>query len=96
MILAQVLQMRSPNNFIYYGFIHYFVSAVVGKTDYKKSCCNSGLSKYATVNDKAFAILSFENDYDTWMDMGRTNNTKTSTVRQKFINGGKSQGTVAT
>ena len=88
--------MRPENNVTYNDFIHYFVSAVVGKTEFKKICCNSLLSNYASVSDEAFAILSLENNYDTWMDMVLTNNTKTSNVPQKYTNGGKSQGNVAT
>src|SRR4051812_50140745 len=88
--------MRSENNYIYYDFIHYFVSAVIGKIDYKKRSYSFLLSSYASVSDEAFAILSLENNYDTWMDMGLTNNTKTSNVPQKYTNGGKSQGNVAT
>ena len=88
--------MRSEKNYIYYDFIHYFVSAVIGKMDYKKRLCSSLLSTYATVSDEAFAILSLENNYDTWMDMALTGNTKTSSVPCKYTNGGKSKGTVAT
>ncbi len=48
------------------------------------------------MSDAAFAILSFENNVDTWLDMGGTNNTKTSIIPRKYTNGGKSQGKVAT
>ena len=88
--------MRLERNYIYYDFIHYFVSAVIGKMDYKKRLCSFLLSSYATVSDEAFAILSLENNYDTWMDMGLTGNTKTSNVPRKYTNGGKSKGTAAT
>ena len=94
--LNQIMKMQSENNVKYADFIYYFVSAVVGKTEFKKNCCNSLLSNYASVSDEAFAIFSLENNYDTWMDMGLTNNTKTSNVPQKYTNGGKSQGNVAT
>lgn len=96
MDMQQVLQMRSEGNFMYYDFINYFVSAVIGKMNYKKKSCSIVLSKYATVSDEAFALLSLENNYDTWMDMGLTGNTKSSKVPRKYTNGGKSQCKVAT
>ena len=88
--------MRSKDNFMYYDFINYFVSSVIGKMDYKKKCCSNLLSTYATVSNEAFAILSFENNFDTWMDMGVRGDTKTSQVPRKYTNGGKSQNKTAT
>ena len=76
---------------MYYDFIHFFVSAVIGKMDYKRKLCSMVLSKYATVSDEAFALLNFENNIDTWMDMGRTGDTKTSKVPRKYTNGGSSK-----
>ena len=90
MNLAQVIQMHLPNNFIYFDFINYFVSAVAGKTKYRCDSCTRLLSNFATVSDEAFAILSFENNFETWMDMGITGDTKMSTVPQKYTNGGNS------
>src|SRR5688572_2905110 len=84
--------MRSKDNVMYYDFIHFFVSAVIGKMDYKRKLCSMVLSKYATVSDEAFALLNFENNIDTWMDMGRTGDTKTSKVPHKYTNGGSSKG----
>ena len=37
MDLQQVLQMHLEGNFMYYDFINYFVSAVIGKMTYKKN-----------------------------------------------------------
>ena len=96
MDLQQVLQMRSEGNVMYYDFINFFVSAVIGKMNYKKKSCSFVLSKYATVSDEAFALLSLENNYETWIDMGLTGNTKTSKVPRKYTNGGKVQGKVGT
>ena len=96
MNLAQVMQMQSPNNFFYFDFINYFVLAVVGKTKYRCDSCTRLLSNFATVSEEAFALLSLENNYDTWMDMGLTGNTKISNVPRKYTNGGKSQGKIAT
>src|SRR5687768_6509232 len=95
MSMEQVLQMGLPNNFIYFDFINHFVSAVVGKTKYINDSCTRLLSKFATVSDEAFALLSLENNYDTWMEMGVTGDTKTSRVQCKYTNGGKSQGKIA-
>ena len=77
---------------MYYDFIHFFVSAVIGKMDYKRKSCSMLLSKYATVSDEAFALLNFENNIDTWMDMGITGDTKTSKVPRKYTNGGSAKG----
>src|SRR5688572_2859087 len=90
--LEQVLKMRSENNFMYFDFINYFVSAVIGKMDFKKKCCTMVLSYYATVSDKAFVILCLENNYETWMDMDLTGNKNTSNVPTKYTNGGSSKG----
>src|SRR5687768_17268078 len=79
--------MHSKNNFMYYDFINYFVSAVIGKMDYKKNSCTMVLSKYATVSDEAFALFCLENNYQTWMDMGLTGNKKTSNIPHKYTNG---------
>ena len=54
------------------------------------------MSKYATISDEAFALLILENNYETWMDMALTGNTKTSKIPQKYTNGGMSQGKVGT
>lgn len=96
MNLEQVQQMRSPGNVMYYDFISYFIAPVIGKMEYKKKSCSHLLSNYTTVSDEAFAILCYENNIDTWMDMGLTNNTKTSNVPRKYTNGGKSQRKIAT
>src|SRR5690242_3921349 len=88
MNLEQILQMRTKNNFVYYDFINYFIPPVIGKMEYKKKSCVNVLSKYATVSDEAFAILCFENNIDTWIDMGVCGDTKTSKVPRKYTNGG--------
>ena len=72
--------MRLEGNVMYYDFINYFVSAVIGKMNYKKKSCSIVMSKYATVSDEAFALLILENNYETWMDMALTGNTKASKV----------------
>ena len=82
--------MRSKGNFMYFDFVNYFISAVIGKTKYKRNSCTNLLSKYASVSDEAFAILSLENIFDTWIDMAIRSNTKTSNVPCKYTNGGKS------
>ena len=50
------------------------------------------ISDYISVSDEAFAILIFENNYETWCDMVKRNNTKLSPVIQKYTNGGSSSG----
>src|SRR5207244_845227 len=93
--LDKILMLRSSNNLIYYDFIEFFLSAVVGKKKYKAKTCHYLLSSYASVSDEAFAILVLENNIDTWLDMAKRKITKGSNVPRKFTNGGSSKGEVA-
>ena len=90
--VEQVLALRQDTTNVYFDFIEYFLSAVVGKKYYKKNRCVKLLSKYATVADEALAILIFANNLDTWKDMARNNRTKKSTVPPKYTNEGSSSG----
>ena len=80
---------------MYFDFIEYFLSAVVGKTYYKEHRCEKLLSEYASVSDEALAILIFENNFETWKDMAKRNITKNSVVNRKYTNGGSSAGNKA-
>ena len=50
------------------------------------------MTDYISVSDEAFAILIFENNYETWCDMVKRNNTKILQVICKYTNGGSSSG----
>lgn len=95
MTLKEILQMRKNSTSIYFDFIEYFVSAVVGKMKYKNHCCEKLLSSFTTVSDEALAILIFENNIATWNNMASKNITKNSGVTRKYTNGGSSQGDIA-
>ena len=92
--LNKLLQLRQENNYAYFDFVEYFVSAVIGKTHYKQNSCDKLLSQYATVSDEAFALLTFENNFDAWVDMGMRKDISGSQVPRKYTNGGKSNGEV--
>ena len=87
-----ILKLRQDSTGLYFNFIEYFIAPVVGKIFYKENRCDRLMSDYISVSDEAFAILIFENNYDTWCDMVKRNNTKLSTVIRKYTNGGSSSG----
>ena len=89
------MEMRKDNAGLYFDFIEFFVSSVVGKIHYKYHKCDKLLSQFTSVSDEALAILIFENNINTWKDMADKNITKNSTVIRKYTNGGSSQGEVA-
>jgi hypothetical protein len=89
------MQMRKDSSSLYFDFIEYFVSSVVGRNHYKYHRCDKLLSEFTSVSDEALAILIFENNLDTWKDMAEKNITKNSDVIRKYTNGGSSQGEVA-
>ena len=92
--LIKLLQLRQENNYAYFDFVEYFVSAVIGKTHYKQNSCDKLLSQYAMVSDEAFALLTLENNFDAWVDMGMRKDISGSQVPRKYTNGGKSNGEV--
>jgi len=90
--LDDILNLRQDSTGLYFKFIEYFIAPVVGKIFYKENRCDRLISDYISVSDEAFAILIFENNYETWCDMVKRNNTKLSPVIQKYTNGGSSSG----
>jgi len=87
--------LRNDTTGLYFDFIEYFLSAVIGKTYYKENRCEKLLSEYASVSDEALAILIFENNFETWRDMAKQNITKNSVVTRKYTNGGSATGNKA-
>src|SRR5687767_2141263 len=87
--------LRKDSTNMYFEFVEYFVSSVVGRNHYKFHRCNKLLSEFPTVSDEALAILIYENNIDTWKHMSIKKITKNSDVTRKYRNGGSSQGEVA-
>lgn len=92
--LSKILELRKDTSKVYFAFIEYFVSGVVGKNVYKKNKCDKLLSQFTSVSNEALAILIFENNVDTWNDMAQNKITKNSNVYQKYTNGGSSKAAV--
>ena len=95
MTVNKILKMRKDTSSLYYDFIEYFVSSVVGKNHYNACRTYKLLSEFTTVSDEALAILIYENNIDVWKDMANRKITKNSSVSRKYTNGGSSQGQVA-
>ena len=66
---------------MYHDFISYFVKPVVGKCKFDNNSFKYLLSRYVTVSDEAFALLTFENNYERWLDMAIKNNWTTSNIK---------------
>lgn len=94
MTVKNILKMRKDTSSLYYDFIEYFVSSVVGKNLYNYCRSFKLLSEFTTVSDEALAILIYENNIDTWNDMASRKITKNSNVSRKYTNGGSLQGQV--
>ena len=94
MTISNISNLRNDSTGLYFEFIEYFLSSVVGKNQYKMCRCEKKISEFATVSDEALAILIFENNLDTWKDMSEKNITKNSSVAKKYTNGGTSKGAV--
>lgn len=94
MTMQDILLMRQNPSSLYFNFIEYFISSVIGKNYYKYHKRDKLMSQYVTVSDEALAILIFENNIDTWIDMANNGNTKKSRVNRKYTNGGASQGEI--
>ena len=94
MSVHKILNLRKDTSSLYYDFIEYFVSAVVGKNHYNSCRSYKLLSEFTTVSDEALAILIYENNIDTWKDMANRKITKNSNVSRKYTNGGSTQGQV--
>ena len=79
MLLDESLSWRKDSTGLYFNFIEYFIAPVVG-IFYKENRCERLISDFISVGDEAFAILIFENNYETWCDMVKRNNAKNSNV----------------
>ena len=72
--------------------ISYKCQYVVGKRTYAKKSHVERISVFATPSDEALVLLLYENSFDRWKNMAKTNNTKKSSVMPKYTNGGVSAG----
>lgn len=74
------MEMRQDTTCLYFDFIEYFASSVVGKNYCKYHSCNKLFSEFTSVSDEAMTILIFDNNIDIWKDMSEKNITKNSNV----------------
>lgn len=88
-----IVETRRQDKDMYHDFINYFVKPVVGKRKFDDSSVKFLLSRYVTVSDEAFALLTFENNYDRWLDMSIRNNWATSDVKPLYSTGGNGNQT---
>ncbi len=61
----------------YKDFLSFFVSGVIGIRQFDRNKCHLALRKYISVSDKAFTVLTPENNWDRWSDMARNDEWKT-------------------
>ena len=69
---------------LYFDFVEYYVSAVIGLRYYEKEKLRSKFSDYVTVSDEAFAVLTLENNWTRWMAMAVANHYKESSVKTRW------------
>src|SRR5687767_14558934 len=78
---------------MYCDFVTFFVAPVVGKKRFESLCHREPLSNFVTISDEALALLIFQNNYDRWLDMGKNDNWKSSSVRPRYTTGGNASQT---
>jgi hypothetical protein len=69
---------------IYKDFCSFFVSGVVGIRHFDRNKCQKQLSKYVTISDEAFAVLTLENNWSRWSCMAKRDEWKDSDVPSKW------------
>ena len=62
MTISQIMELRKDTTGLYFEFIEYFLSSVVGKNHFKMYRCEKLMSEFTTVSDEALAILIMENN----------------------------------
>ena len=95
MSLSDILLIRNDTTGVYFEFLEYFVSLVIGRNKFKYNCCDKLLSEYVMVCNEALTILIYKNNIDTWKDLLDNIITKNSLVKKKYTNGGSSIGETA-
>ena len=79
---------RNKTSKVYFEFAIHFLSVVIGWKKFENYCWKHALSKFVTVSDEAFALLTFENNYDCWLSMAINDNWLLSLVKPKYTSGG--------
>ena len=69
-------------------FASHFIAPVVGKHRYNNLCWRSTFLTYVSKSDEAFALLTFENNYDQWIGMANSNDWGSSSIKPAYTNGG--------
>jgi hypothetical protein len=69
---------------VYRDFCTFFVSGVVGIRHFDRNKCLKQYSKYVTVSDEAFTVLTLENNWDRWSSMAGKDDWKESDVPSKW------------
>ena len=88
-----IVETRRQDKDMYHDFINYFVKPVVGKRKFDNSSFKYLLSRYVTISDEAFALLTFENNYERWLDMAIKNNWTSSNIKPLYTTGGNGNQT---
>lgn len=88
-----IVDTRRKDKDMYHDFISCFVKPVVGKRKFDSNCIKYLFSRYVTVSDEAFALLTFENNYERWLDMALKNNWASSDIKPLYSTGGNGNQT---
>ena len=87
--ITDIAALRSAEG-TYGWFATQFLPAVVGSRCWNANYRKKTLSLFVSISDEAFALVSFENNYERWSDMFQQKNTKSSRVAALWTNSGAS------
>ena len=77
---------------IYKDFVSFFVSGVVGVRKFDRNKCHIKYSKYVTISDEAFTVLTLENNWVRWCSMAEDDDWKDSVVPSKWTTSKEKRG----
>ena len=83
-VTPDTMKERYTDHPLYKDFVCFFVSGVVGIRHFDKHKCHDPISKYITISDEAFAVLTLENNWDRWSSMAAKNEWKDSEIHSKW------------
>ena len=69
---------------VYKDFCSFFVSGVVGIRHFDRSKCHLEISKYVSVSDEAFTVLTLENNWARWTSMAENDDWKESDIPSEW------------
>ncbi len=75
---------------VYCTFATYFIAPVIGKHKFDNICYRLHFSSFVSKSDEAFALLTYENNYNCWTDMAQKNNWGSSAIKPEYTTGGNS------